>query len=185
MGKSLLRGGGNNGHSISTTEIYDPGTRTWTATGSMTTTRGGIDVTLLLDGKVLVAGGQSHGETLYSAEIYDPATGSWSATGSMTTARRFHITTLLPSGKVLVAGGEDGDSAVLSSAEIYDPVTEVWTITGSMITGRVEPATVLFLLQADCITSRTVPPLPVQSCTVQHQHSHSNIVYHPIFALKN
>jgi hypothetical protein len=136
-GKVLVTGGYNGGcppcTSLSSAELYDPGTGTWAATGSMTTARVYHTATLLSNGKVLVVGGQdTFGHELASAEVYDPSTGTWTATGSMPDARSNHTATLLPTGQVLVAGGW----GLLASAELYDPSSGLWTVTNSMTTGR-------------------------------------------------
>ncbi|HJW22465.1 MAG TPA: kelch repeat-containing protein [Candidatus Limnocylindrales bacterium] len=141
-GRVLVVGGNSQGPSLQaerTAELYDPITRSWTATGSMIEDRlQGHTATLLPNGKVLVAGGRgAPTETivgLASAEVYDPATGTWTATGSMSEDRMDHTATLLPNGEVLVAGG--GDSGALASAQLYDPATGTWAATGSMITPR-------------------------------------------------
>src|SRR5213078_2182015 len=114
----VLVAGGSNGSDLSSAELYDPASGTWTATGSLGTARDAHTATLLPNGKVLVAGG-STGSGLSSAELYDPASGTWTTTGSLGTARDAHTATLLPNGKVLVAGGNNGPA--LSSAELYDP----------------------------------------------------------------
>ena len=128
-GKVLVVGGTDtSGVVLSSAELYDPATGSFTATGSMATARADFTATLLPNGKVLVAGGtDSSGALLGSAELYDPATGSFSPTASMGTARAFHTDTSLPGGKVLVVGG--GGTA---SAELYDSTSATWTATGSM-----------------------------------------------------
>ena len=57
-------------------ELYDPASRTWTATGSLNTARYYHTATLLQNGMVLVAGGAGLGG-IASAELYDPASGTW------------------------------------------------------------------------------------------------------------
>ena len=133
-GKVLVAAGWNGGF-LSSAQLYDPATKTWSGTGSMATARDAHTATLLPGGNVLVVGGYN-GSYLASAELYDPATGTWSATASMAAARYVHTATLLPSGKVLVAGGTINGSSALSSAELYDPASGTWSGGGSMAIAR-------------------------------------------------
>ena len=128
----LIVGGGGEGEgSVAvTSELYEPSSRSWIATGGMAEPRGFHTAMPLSDGKVLVAGGGGGGGPDYaSAELYDPRTGSWTATASMDWIRLDHTATLLPDGTVLVAGGlgarsgsPGGDNyEVLASAELFGP----------------------------------------------------------------
>ena len=66
---------------------------TFSATGSMTSTRFYHTATLLIDGRVLIAGGNQLpnglGTTPVSAELYDPRTASFNPAGPMVTKRSF------------------------------------------------------------------------------------------------
>src|SRR5437868_7051110 len=131
-GKVLVAGGQNGNSILTSAELYDPASGTWSATGSLATARAFHTATLLPNGKVLVAGGGNN-----SAELYDPASGTWSATGNLATARAFHTATLLLNGKVLIVAGQ-GNSApfVLASAELYDPASGTWGATGNLAAAR-------------------------------------------------
>jgi len=131
---------------LSSIEVYDPGTGTFTEiVGEDGAGIFGHTATLLPNGKVLLAGGfvnsvWDYGVSASSngANLYDSATGEFSGTGNMTASRGGHTATLLANGKVLIAGGADQDptGTGLASAELYDPNTGTFTQTGSMAVGR-------------------------------------------------
>ncbi len=135
-GRVLEIGGQNSmfGTTITTTEIYDPKTRTWSNTGNLNTARSAYSATRLdgpacrsaappsYCGDVLVAGGSPNSAStntpLNTAELYDSASGAWTNTsGNLNAARSQHAATLLDGpechaaspptycGKVLVSGG--------------------------------------------------------------------------------
>jgi len=132
-GKVLIAGGDGSGGAafsgLSSAEIYDPATGTFSVTGSMNDARQGQTATLLNNGTVLIAGG-INSNPVPSAELYDPVTGTFTVTGSMTVARWGYTATLLNNGMVLVVGGES-DNQGLATAELYDPSTGMFTLTGT------------------------------------------------------
>jgi hypothetical protein len=112
-------------NTLSTAEIYDPDSGTWTATADMVQPCGGT-ATLLADGTVLLAGCGADGT---SAQLYDPAGGSWASTGNMVETGQ--VATLLGDGTVLVVGGWGS-----TFAQLYDPLSGSWAPTGSMLQAR-------------------------------------------------
>jgi len=152
-GRVLIAGGlgltaGLDGHLLllSTAEIFDPETGTFSSTGTMVQARQQHTATLLADSRVLIAGGY-RGNICFtaSAELFDPVTRTFSSTGSMLSERVGHTTSLLASGEVLVAGGSNGCAPDSSDdppwdplfAEMYEPNTGGFQEAGNMSTTRI------------------------------------------------
>jgi hypothetical protein len=148
-GKVLIAGGGiANGGSlaspaVASTELYDPSTGTFSATGNLTVERWLATATLLNNGKVLIAGGSAAMESLAGAELYDPSTGAFTATGNMTNPWA-DTATLLANGKVFITrGNPDGPPPFLSSADLYDPSNGTFTSAGYLNVNHTAPTAVL------------------------------------------
>jgi Kelch motif len=126
--------------SLSSAEIYDPGTGQWTQTGSMLSGHADHTATLLKEGRVLIVGGcDSH----TAAEIYDLVSGKFSSAGKVAIDDACSSTaTLLSDGRVLIAGGY-GPVSVSKLAELFDPATGKFTKTGSLHTARGDAQAVL------------------------------------------
>ena len=130
------------------TEIFDPATGVFSATGSVSGEpwRGGPNSTLLSNGQVLVAGGDGGNGYLSTAELYDPSARAFTPTQSMNFARSYPTSTLLPNGMVLLAGGNrDTPNGSIFTAEQYNPSTATYSPTGNMAAYRVQSAATLLL----------------------------------------
>jgi hypothetical protein len=131
-GKILVAGGDDGSKNLSSAEIYDPATKTFTATGTMNAARDAALVQPIAGGKVLAAGGiASDYVPVSSAEIFDPATGKWTLTPPMSERHSFCRSELLPDGRVIVMGG-DIDDGVTDATDLYDPTTNTWVYAGAL-----------------------------------------------------
>jgi MYXO-CTERM domain-containing protein len=158
-GKVLFAGGVNShnhyafevGTGLSTAELFDPVTGSFTTTSSMSIDRSDHTATLLPDGNVLIAGGLKHklnspqfgNGTLSSAEIFSSAIGSFMPVATTLTPRAGHTATHLYNGKILVVGGTSTGSyespgSPLPTAELFDPMTKSWASVDAMSVARAE-----------------------------------------------
>ena len=136
-GKVLVAGGttwtNNRWASIQTAGLFDPNSNTWSATGSMTTSRRGHFMIRLADGRVFVGGGNSEAGDVKSAEIYDPAAGTFTSVADMPTTRADTHAVLLSNGNVLIIGGYSSGLGHLKSAVIYNVSTGLWSTVNSQM----------------------------------------------------
>ena len=149
-GRVLVAGGTDEAFTpLRTSEVFDPESNRWSATGEMREARMEHSATLLKDGRVIVTGGLNENlEIVGTTEIFDPETGKWSEYGSMRTVRRGHFTLPLSDGRVAVVGGIGqtlGGLGILAnisavgaliSTEIYDPETDTWSQASDMREGH-------------------------------------------------
>ncbi|EMY70591.1 Kelch repeat-containing protein [Leptospira vanthielii] len=123
---------------LTSTEVYDPTTNTWTEGPQLTTPRLFHKMTVLPNGDVLVVGGMSPFKPIQSVGMVelvhitnDPATMTVETIGNLSDSRGKHAQILSHiSGKVIIIGGEHTDvfgpmannfnAHALDSIEVYD-----------------------------------------------------------------
>jgi hypothetical protein len=108
-GRVLLAGGVTSDlpFATSATELYDPRTDTFAASGSLAASRVGHTATHVGGGRVVVAGGASGSsdpaKLRGGVELF--AKGAFTAAATLSVARAYHAATRLADGAVLVTGG--------------------------------------------------------------------------------
>lgn len=137
-GDVLIAGGaGQNGNALSSAELYNPVTNTFTSLSPMHVGRMRHTATSLADGRILVAGGTlSQGRTtgIGEAEIFDPTTMQWSQVGNLHEGRQGQSAALLTTGQVLIAGGFNPYYDPTKTAELFSPNSNQFTYTLSPMT---------------------------------------------------
>ncbi len=145
-GRVLVSGGttGSNTFAIyPTSELYNPATRTWAATGSFpSSTKLAFHTSSRLpSGKVAAVGGvDGSGIVLASLFLYDPAVGTWSTGPSMGNTHSSHTTTTLADGRLAVVGGYGAGTTPTNRVDLYNPTTNAWTVATSLPTARARHA---------------------------------------------
>ncbi len=114
---------------LSSSEIYDATSGTWTTAAPMSTARNSFTATALDDGRVVAAGGIDIKTSGFrSSELYDPVNDRWTAAPDLPGSfREHHAAALLGVGTVLVVGGKNPDVAPLRSVVAFDSAAQAWS----------------------------------------------------------
>jgi large repetitive protein len=150
----IAAGNDQNINNLSSAEIFDPATETFTLVASLSVARRDPEAVSLADGTVMVIGGYSGPFGCFqcvepTSEIFNRNAGP-SGMGQWTTAAslpvgRVAFTANLVNNTVFIAGGQEGNTVASQSANLYDPITDSWTAMTPLITGREnQRATVLY-----------------------------------------
>lgn len=136
-GRVLVAGGINisdNPIAVTSVEIYDPGTNTWTAAAPLAQPRFGHILALLSDGQVLAVGGAweydypvghpgGHPWTVESfvleIEVYDPHSDTWITAGELPQGTAHAVAVFLPDGRLWVTGGGAGEDSLKAWATTW------------------------------------------------------------------
>jgi len=115
--------GGGPEWSVSTAEIYDPATDTWTQASDMPGNRCNHTASIVA-GKMYIIGGNVWPEVLWSpvVDVYDPATDTWTTAADFPTPR-LDPTASVVDGKIYTIGGRlyFGEGAEVSTVEEFNP----------------------------------------------------------------
>ncbi|CAF1123980.1 unnamed protein product [Adineta steineri] len=121
-GNVLIAGGvDSKSNTLSSVEIFQPDTETFSPVERMTCARSDFTLTRLPTGQVLAVGGQNSldDECLRVTELYDPITNQWQSTRQLNKARYDHKAVLI-NNSVLILGGETTDNNYEFTCERYD-----------------------------------------------------------------
>jgi hypothetical protein len=123
-GRVLITGGvGTGGTHLSSAEIYDPASDSWTLlTATMGSARSSHEAQLLPDGRVLIIAGTNGPLYWGTTEVFDPTTNTFAAGPDIQGFRASFPSITLPNGNILIAGG----GATNPAAELYDVALESW-----------------------------------------------------------
>ena len=130
------------GKVLSTIEMYDPVTDTWTQKADMPVPR--VGRACVVDGKIYIVGvsaANKKRDPLGSVDVYDPATDTWAAVESMNHARAAPAVSVVD-GMIYVMGGVGWPRVLnrpgpfLSSVEVFDPKNNRWTEIAEMPTPK-------------------------------------------------
>lgn len=120
---------------LTTVQIYDPGTNTWSTGNAMPVPRHQFSAVPAPNGNIYIIGGTDGNTELNRVDVYNPQTNSWQAASPMSTARRCLASVLGADGKIYAIGGLAGDAS-LKTVEVFDLANNTWTSSTPLSVGR-------------------------------------------------
>ncbi len=131
-----VAGGYNNTDGyLSTANMYNESTDSWSDCTSMNYARGGLGLAAV-NGKLYAIGGRNSSYSALSyVEEYNPTTNVWTAKTAIPAAMT-DVSLAVYDNKIYVFGGRDINNCALNTVEIYDQSTNVWSSGATMPTAR-------------------------------------------------
>jgi hypothetical protein len=123
-GDVMITGGAGNSGCVSSTEIFNPVTGTFSqlpASGNLKACVEGATAAPLPNGDVLIAGDGTN------AQLFNPSTDTFSQLSTGSAITEFATASSLPDGQVLIAGGGAGESSPSAAAFVFNPSTNTFT----------------------------------------------------------
>jgi N-acetylneuraminic acid mutarotase len=114
--------GGRWGSNLSTVEVYDPQTDTWTRLPDLPTARSGFTAAVL-DGQIHVTGGEDFnlGRTLGQHEVLDPVSQTWTRLPDLPTPRHGLVSGAVGGRWIVIGGGPVPDVSASQQVDIFTP----------------------------------------------------------------
>ena len=129
--------GGRGSSPLSTVEIYEPVTDSW-SNGVSLPSAVEFGEAFAISQKIFLIGGlNASGQRLNQVLCYDPSSNQWIAKANMPTARRDHKLVWFEN-RIWALGGWTSTSS--KKVESYDPHTDSWQTEASLTTARQRPA---------------------------------------------
>jgi hypothetical protein len=110
---------GGIGSNLDAFEVYDPGTRTWTALSPLPTPRGGLAAAATCAGHVVAVGGEAEA-TFSEAEAFDVRAGTWRSLPPLPTPRHGLGVAAVGARLYTFAGGPKPGLFVADTSEMID-----------------------------------------------------------------
>ena len=132
-GKIYVFGGYTGGSPLSSMEIYDTATNSWSSGSAMPTSDRGVATAIDNNGRIYF-----FTSIQPNSYRYNPSLDSWSIISAPTTTRAWEAGAVKGSdGRIYLIGGEgSGSGNPLNLVQIYDPGTNSWTMGSPMPTAR-------------------------------------------------
>lgn len=123
---------------LTSTEIYNPATNTWSAAAPITHPRYDASAIKLNDGRVLLVGGYALGDWVDNAEVYDPIGDAWTGVGAPANLDVAVMKgVLFTNGDVFVTGQRSNGAQIVGASAWFHPATNAWTAGPDLPLGSV------------------------------------------------
>jgi len=142
IGNRIFTIGGYDCDILSTVEVHDTETNTWTKLSPMPTARRGMAVAVI-GHQIWCFGGSGGYRYLDVIEVFDVDKNEWTTSEFRMTSPRDGATAVVIDGMIWIIGGYSHGEPI-DLVEIFDPETGMWTIAPCMHTPRFGHAAIAF-----------------------------------------